>query len=97
MGEIVILNQHGDIKVEWDPADADSVANAKKEFARLKADGYNFYEVAEARGKPVTRFDKTLGKVLAAPGAARTRDKEKGTRPRAMRGGPVTQRQSSRR
>jgi hypothetical protein len=89
VGEIVVLNEHGDVKVEWDPDDAGSVKKAKEEFDRLKKDGYLFYEVAEARGKPVQRFSKKHGKLLAAPGARSAKDKAEGTRPRASAGGPV--------
>lgn len=89
MGEMTVLNQKGDIKVEWDPADADSVKRAKDEFARLKKDGYLFYEVADTRGKPIDRFSKGLGKILAAPGARSAADKRTGARPRAMAGGPL--------
>lgn len=91
MGEIRVLNQHGDVKVEWDPADPESTKQAREEFARLKKDGYQFYEVAETRGKPVTTFKKGLGKVLAAPGARSEADKRTGARPRAMAGGPVAE------
>lgn len=96
MGEIVILNEHGDVKVEWDPDDAASVKQAKDEFDRLKKDGYLFYEVAETRGKQVKRFTKNAGKLLAAPGAQSTADKKAGTRQRASAGGPVASAQTSR-
>lgn len=89
MGEMRVLTEKGDERVEWDPADKASVAQAKKEFARLKQDGYLFYEVAEARGRPVETFDPKAGKLLAAPGARSTADKASGARPRAMAGGPV--------
>lgn len=89
MGEMRILNEKGDIRVEWDPADAESTRKAKEEFDRLKTDGYAFYEVAGTRGKPMKAFRKGLGKVIAAPGARSAADKTRGTRPRAMAGGPV--------
>lgn len=89
MGAIIVLNELGDVKVEWDPADRESTAKAKAEFDRLKKDGYLFYEVAEARGKPVTKFSKSAGKLLAAPGAQSASDKRSGARPNAMAGGPT--------
>lgn len=85
-----MLTQAGDIKVEWDPADPDSVAKAREEFDRLKADGYNFYEAATTKSKQVTRFSKTAGTLLAAPGARREVDRKRGTRQRAMAGGPLS-------
>ena len=89
MCEMRILNEHGDEKVEWDPADQKSVNAAQERFNRLKKDGYEFYEVTETRGKPVRRWDRKLGKLIAAPGARSKADREVGTRPRAMAGGPV--------
>lgn len=90
MGEMRVLNQHGDEKLEWDPADKASVAAAKKKFATLKKDGYRFYEVQETAdaSKPVDRFSAKLGRVIAAPGARSAADKTQGRRTSAMAGGP---------
>jgi hypothetical protein len=89
MGEMRVLTQAGDERLEWDPADEKSTAAAKAEFAKRQEEGYLFYEVAEARGKAVTKFDPKAGKLIAAPGARSAADKKAGTRPRAMAGGPV--------
>lgn len=89
MGIIRVLTSKGDEKIEWDPADKKATDAARAEFKRLKGEGYNFYEVSEARGKPVTRFDAKAGKLLAAPGAKSTRDRETRSRPAAMAGGPL--------
>lgn len=96
MGEMRVLNQHGDVKVEWDPDDAESVAQAQAEFTRLQSEGYLFYEVEDARGTQVKKFRKNLGKVLAAPGAQSAADKTTGARPKAMAGGPVATQHRSR-
>lgn len=96
MGELVILNQLGDEPITWDPDDKASVAAAYKQFQKLKKDGYQFYEVKESRGAPVRRFNKKAGRLIAAPGARSTADKEKGRRPAAMAGGPVASGQRSR-
>lgn len=88
MGEMRVLTERGDERVEWDPADAASVKKAKAEFARLKKDGYLFYEVKETPGKQIERFDKKLGRLIAAPGARSAADKKADARPRAMAGGP---------
>jgi hypothetical protein len=90
VGEIRVLTQQGDERLEWDPADKESTAKAKAEFARLKKEGFLFYEVAEARGKPVEKFSAKLGKVIAAPGARSDADKTAGKRQSAMAGGPNT-------
>lgn len=90
MGTIVILTSRGDERLDWDPKDEASTRKAKAEFDRLRKEGYEFYEVAEARGKRVTRWDKKAGKLLAAPGAQSAADRRAGSRPRAMAGGPVT-------
>lgn len=97
MGEMRVLNDQGDVKVEWDPADRESVAKAKAEFERLQGEGYLFYEVTDARGKQVKKFTKGLGRVLAAPGAQSAKDKATKQRPAAMAGGPVARRERSRR
>ena len=89
MGLILVLNESGDERIEWDPDDAAQVRAANKEFKRLKKDGYLFYEVQETKGRKVDRFDKKLGKLVAAPGGQTTKDKTTGTRSRAMSGGPV--------
>lgn len=89
MGEIRVLNERGDESIAWDPADKEQVASAKKDFARLKKEGYRFYRVEETKGKEVARFDKKLGRLIAAPGAQTEKDKAAGTRGRAMAGGPT--------
>lgn len=88
MGEMRWLSEEGDERLEWDPADKASVKAAKDKFEKLQQDGYLFYEVAEARGKPVSAFSAKAGKLLAAPGARSAADKKAGARPRAMAGGP---------
>lgn len=90
MGTISVLTNKGDETIEWDPAKPKSVEKAKKEYDKLKKDGYEFYEVAESKGKRVTRFNKKLGKVIAAPGIKSAADKKAGTRPKAQAGGPKT-------
>jgi hypothetical protein len=85
MGEMTVLNQSGDITIQCDPDDAESVED------RLKADGYEFFEPVESKGKRLTKFDKKKAKVIAAPGVQTKQDKAAGTRGKAMAGGPVAQ------
>lgn len=91
MGEMTVLDQSGDITIEWDPDNSESVEKAKAEWDRLKADGYEFFEPVESKGKRLTRFDKKKAKVIAAPGVQTAQDKAKGTRGKAMAGGPLPQ------
>jgi hypothetical protein len=88
MGRMHVLCPAGDIVVEWDPDDSESVEQAKSEWKRLKRDGYEFYEVAQAKGKRVKQFSKKRGKVIAAPGVKTESDKKAGTRRKAFGGGP---------
>lgn len=91
MGTIHVLCEDGDISINWDPENEDSVKNAKTEFARLKTDGYELYAPGEEgqRGKRMQRFSKKTGTVIAAPGVQKPEDRTAGTRTRAMAGGPV--------
>lgn len=99
MGLMRVLCDQGDVIVQWDPADKDSVAQAKDEFAKLKSDGYEFYESSggpvtkDTQAKRVTTFKKSLGSVIAAPGVKTKSDvastgTAKPSRPRAMAGQP---------
>lgn len=88
MGVMKVMGPEGDVSVEWDPEDPESVEKAKGEYDRLKKDGYEFYEVQEAKGKRVQRWSKKHGKLIAAPGVQKKADKATGTRARAMGGGP---------
>lgn len=87
MGSIQILDQTGDTEIEWDPADKKQTEQAKSKFKELKEKGYEFFEVAETKGKQVKRFSKNLGKLIAAPAAAKTSAQKQGGR--AMAGGPT--------
>jgi len=88
MGEMHVLSEKGDITVEWDADDPDSVKKAQAEFKKLKADGFEFFEVEEKKGKRVTRFNKKLGKIIASPGVKTEADKKTGKRSKALGGGP---------
>lgn len=93
MGRVMILNHTGDeVAIEWDPADEESVTEAKAEWARLKEAGYEFFEPAETKGKRITRFNRRLERVLAAPGAQTKADQAKGSSHRGMSGGPNNRR-----
>lgn len=90
MNEMRVMNQSGDEKIEWDPDDPKSTAKAEKAFEKLKKKGYDFFEVAETKGKQVKKFSKDIGKLIAAPGRAKSSAQRKGGK--AMAGGPLAER-----
>lgn len=93
MGYVQVLTREGDETIiEWDPADDQSVGKAHEQWDKLKKEGYEFFEVADAKGKHIKRFNKGLGRVIAAPGVKKAEDKVADARPAAMGGGPVAQR-----
>lgn len=59
MGEIRILNQMGDVAVEWDVAEPDTIDEAQWEFLRLRRDGYLLFRVnpTTGEGEQVVSFD----------------------------------------
>lgn len=89
MGELRVLNKTGDIVVEWDPETPESIKNAEEEWKRLKREGYRFFEALPGeKGKAVKKFDAELGRILVVPGVKTTQDRKRGSRPKAMAGGP---------
>lgn len=71
-----IMDPTGHTTVTWRPNDAASIADAKKEFDRLRKEGYQAFEmnvvkengvVVEEKGKRVTTFDPAAGKVMMVP------------------------------
>lgn len=93
MGVMRVLCEQGDIRVEWDADDPESVAKAKVEFGRLKAAGFEFFDEL---GKRVKGWSARRGVLLAAPGVQHKEDKAiapRGAtrgRKKAMAGGPIT-------
>lgn len=96
MGVIRVLSEEGDIRVEWDDNDKESVDKARAEFERLQADGYELYRASNNRR--VKTFNPGHHALIAAPGTKKEKSAEsrkaalKGTRarPAAMAGGPNT-------
>lgn len=89
MGELRIMGLRGDEKLEWDPSDEDQTKAAHERFKALRKNGFEAYEVADAKGKKIDRWNKNLGKVIMAPGARSPAQQKAGTRSKAMAGGPV--------
>jgi hypothetical protein len=88
MGIMQIMNQSGDITVEWDPKDEESTKKAEAEFKKLSDDGYEFFEVVDTKGKRVKKFSAKAGKLIAAPGVQNAKDRKNKERQGAMGGGP---------
>lgn len=70
-----IMDRTGHTTVTWDPNDPQSVADAQREFDRLRRDGYSAFRmeaagesvVVENKGERIDRFDPAAGKVLMIP------------------------------
>ena len=71
-----VMDSNGHTTVTWDPENADSVRDAKREFDRLKRAGYQAFRmdtvsengvVVEEKGEQMTTFDPTAGRVLMVP------------------------------
>lgn len=89
MGEMRVLNRKGDIVIEWDAQTPKSVAEAKKQWKQLEKDGYQFFEALPGeKGELLKKFDPELGRVLVVPGVKTKTDRKRGSRPKAMAGGP---------
>lgn len=71
-----VMDPSGHKTVTWDPDNAASVAEARREFNRLKREGYQAYRmnvvhedgvVVEEDGERITEFDPQAGKLLMSP------------------------------
>jgi len=66
-GELCILDESGDSRVQWDRNNPEQVAAAKKKFDELRAKGYLLYKV-DSRGKQsgevITQFDPTAERII---------------------------------
>lgn len=71
-----VMDPTGHTTVTWRPDDASSVADARREFDRLRAAGYSAFRmnvvmengvVVEEKGESIKRFDPTAGKVMMVP------------------------------
>src|SRR5260370_23551633 len=71
-----VMDITGHKTVTWNPDDAASVAEARREFNRLKREGYQAFRMdfdrengvcVEEDGELITEFDPTAGKLLMSP------------------------------
>ena len=68
MGIQIVINNSGDSRFEYDPADDDAVAMATERSKELIGLGYTAAErTASGRSRKVTEFDPTATKVLFMP------------------------------
>ncbi len=67
--ELVILDQHGDTKLIWDPEKPDEVEHARSTFDSLKKKGYLAYSVTRKgdKGEVLKAFDAEAEKMILAP------------------------------
>lgn len=70
-----VMDSSGHTSVTWDPANPESVADARREFERLVRDGYQAYRMAsvgehavvETTDERITEFDPEAGRILLIP------------------------------
>lgn len=59
MGVLRILGPSGDTRVAWNPADVDDVADVRRRFDEIVAEGYLVFELSDEtmEGRQVRTFD----------------------------------------
>ena len=69
MGQLRVMGAEGDVKTTWDTAKPDEVAEAKAQFDRLIAKGYQAYAVKGNgdKGERIREFDPDAGRIILAP------------------------------
>ena len=75
-GVMEVMDPTGHTTVTWNPDDQTSVADAQREFDRLRRNGYSAFRldvthengcVTEQKGELINRFDPQAGKVMMVP------------------------------
>lgn len=68
MSTLILLNYHGDERMEWDPRDKKAMAKAKAKFDLLIKEGWVAYKRIRAGfGEQITKFDKAVEEVFLVP------------------------------
>lgn len=69
MGELRILGEKGDVKIEWDPDNDSEVEVAEKFFKENVKKGFKPFRMYDAgkQGAPLEKFDKYAEKILFLP------------------------------
>jgi len=70
--EMAVLDQSGDMKINWDPDNADEVAVARKTFDDLKKKGFAAFKITgeDGRGEQVRTFDPQVRRLVMVPQVA---------------------------
>jgi len=75
-GTMQVMDSSGHTTVTWDPDNASSVRDAKRQFDDLRSRGYQAFmmnsvhengAVVEEKGERITSFPPTAGKVMMVP------------------------------
>ena len=70
MGEFRIMDKDaGDLKVIWDPNNANETEAAEEQFDNLIAKNFSAFKVDKKgeTGKKITKFDPDAGKIIMVP------------------------------
>ena len=67
--ELAILDETGDTKIIWDPANRDEVDNAKETFDKFRKKGYSIFSVKKNgdTDKRMDKFDPEIAMMIAVP------------------------------
>ena len=67
MGVLRILGPSGDVRVAWNPTDADEVADVRRRFDEIIREGYLVFELEPEtkEGRQVRTFDPDVGELRA--------------------------------
>lgn len=69
MSELIVMDETGDTRLQWEKDRADQVKAAEERFHKLRGEGYAAYKV-NAKGEQaevIQHFDPTLEKILFRP------------------------------
>lgn len=67
--QMSILNELGDVKIEWDPDNAKEVEVAEKAFKENTKKGFKAFRMYDdgKKGEPIDKFDPYAEKILFVP------------------------------
>jgi hypothetical protein len=65
-GHLIILDETGDSRIQWDPNDPEQVAAARARFDELKAKRYLAYKVDKNgnKGEVISKFDPNAERII---------------------------------
>jgi hypothetical protein len=62
-----ILDQSGDTKLSYDPADAAAVHSVERRFAALMDRNFVAFDVSTQPGRVITAFDPAASEIIVSP------------------------------